>query len=86
MGKERLACEFHGRVTWITNILRYLCPPPILFRISKKHINIKNVRLIQRDAEGYTFISAPSNSETVKCFMQNDLGLDDLFLQDMLGE
>lgn len=51
-----------------------------------KHINIKNVRLIQRDAEGYTFISAPSNSETVKCFMQNDLGLDDLFLQDMLGE
>lgn len=42
MGKEGLACEFHGRVTWITNILRYLCPPPILFRISKKHINIKN--------------------------------------------
>lgn len=50
-----------------------------------KHINIKNVRLIQRDPKGYTLVSAPSNSETVKTFMQNDLGLDDLFLQDMLG-
>lgn len=50
-----------------------------------KHINVKNVRLIQRDPEGYTLVSAPSNSEKVKTFMQNDLGLDDLFLQDMLG-
>lgn len=51
-----------------------------------KHINIQNVRLVQRDADGYTLISTPSNSKTVKCFLQNDLGLDDLFLQDMLGE
>ena len=51
-----------------------------------KHINIDNVRLIQRDGQGYTLTSTPSNSETVKCFMKNDLGLDDLFLQDMLGE
>lgn len=51
-----------------------------------KHVNIENVRLIQRDSQGYTLISAPSDSETVKCFMQNDLGLDDLFLQGMLGE
>ena len=51
-----------------------------------KHIKIENVRLIQRDSQGYTLISTPGNSETVKCFLQNDLGLDDLFLQDMLGE
>lgn len=50
-----------------------------------KHIKIENVRLIQRDNQGFTLTSAPSNSEVVKCFMKNDLGLDDLFLQDMLG-
>lgn len=51
-----------------------------------KHINIESVRLIQRDSQGYTLTSAPTNSKTVKYFIQNDLGLDDLFLQDMLGE
>lgn len=51
-----------------------------------KHAKIDNVRLVQRDEEGYTLISTPGNSEAVKCFVENDLGLDDLFLQDMLGE
>ena len=51
-----------------------------------KHIKIENVRLIQRDVDGYTLVSSPADNETVKCFMKNDLGLDDLFLQDMLGE
>lgn len=51
-----------------------------------KHARIDNVRLVQRDADGYTLISTPGNSEAVRCFVENDLGLDDLFLQDMLGE
>lgn len=51
-----------------------------------KHAKIDNVRLVQRDADGYTLISTPGNSEAVRCFVENDLGLDDLFLQDMLGE
>ena len=51
-----------------------------------KHAEIDNVRLVQRDSEGYTLISTPGNSEAVRCFVENDLGLDDLFLQDMLGE
>ena len=51
-----------------------------------KHAKIDNVRLVQRDADGYTLISTPGNSEAVRCFVENNLGLDDLFLQDMLGE
>ena len=51
-----------------------------------KHIDIKNVRLIQRDEQGFTLISAPGSSKVVRHFMENDLGLDDLFLQDLLGE
>lgn len=51
-----------------------------------RHVKIENVRLIQRDANGFTLTSSPSNSDRIKCFILNDLGLDDLFLQDMLGE
>lgn len=51
-----------------------------------KHAKIDSVRLLQRDSEGYTLVSTPGDNETVKHFMKNDLGLDDLFLQDMLGE
>lgn len=51
-----------------------------------KHVKLENVRLINRDENGYTLVTRPADSATVKCFMQNDLGLDDLFLQDMLGE
>lgn len=51
-----------------------------------KHAKIENVRLVSRDSQGHTNIQAPEASTTVKCFMENDLGLDDLFLHDMLGE
>lgn len=51
-----------------------------------KHAKIENVRLVSRNDYGYTNIQVPETSTTVKCFMENNLGLDDLFLQDMLGE
>jgi len=51
-----------------------------------KHAEIEEVRFLSRDNEGFTLVSSPQNSDTVKLFMQNDLGLDDLFLQNMLGD
>ncbi len=51
-----------------------------------KHAEIANVRFVSRTNDGKTVVSAPSESNTVKQFMINDLGLDDLFLQGMLGE
>lgn len=51
-----------------------------------KHAKIENVRLVSRDDQGYTRVQAPESSTVVKCFMQNDLGLDDLFMNDLLGE
>jgi predicted ATPase len=50
-----------------------------------RHAKIENVRLVIRDSEGYTLIKSPETSSIVQCFLKNDLGLDDLFLQD-LGE
>lgn len=51
-----------------------------------RHAKIENVRLVIRDSEGYTLIKSPETSSIVQCFLKNDLGLDDLFLQDLLGE
>ena len=50
-----------------------------------KHAKLENIKLITRDVNGFTIVSEPSTSETVKCFIQNDLGIDDLFLQGLLG-
>lgn len=51
-----------------------------------KHAKIENVKLMHRDDQGFSLLSNPKDSLTVKCFIQNDLGLDDLFLQGMLEE
>ena len=51
-----------------------------------KHARPENVRLLSRNDEGNTVITEPANSLMVKTFMENDLGLDDLFLQNLLGE
>lgn len=51
-----------------------------------KHAKIQNVRLVSRNKQGYTTVFSPEHSHAVQCFMSNELGLDDLFINDMLGE
>ena len=51
-----------------------------------KHSSISNVRLVTRDKTGFSIVSSPKDSETVQSFIKNDLGLDDLFIQDLLGD
>ena len=51
-----------------------------------KQADIDDVRFIQRDCNGFTHISKPADNQTVKTFIENDLGLDDLFLKNLLGE
>ena len=51
-----------------------------------KQADIHDVRFIQRDCNGFTHISKPADNLTVKTFIENDLGLDDLFLKNLLGE
>ena len=51
-----------------------------------KHSQIDAIRLVQRDNKGFSTISLPKNSKTVQQFIENDLGLDDLFIQNMLGD
>jgi hypothetical protein len=50
-----------------------------------KHAGVENLLLISRDKEGFSTISRPAEKETVRIFLRNDLGLDDLFVQDVLA-
>ena len=49
-----------------------------------KHAKLEYVRLVSRNEEGNSVISEPANSVSVKAFLENNLGIDDLFLQNML--
>ena len=49
-----------------------------------KHSNIEDLYLISRNDEGFSEISKPANQEMVKAFLANDLGIDELFVQNLL--
>lgn len=51
-----------------------------------KQADIDDVMFIQRDKNGFTHITKPSDNQTVRIFIENDLGLDDLFLKNLLGD
>jgi len=50
-----------------------------------KHAGVENLLLISRDKEGFSTISRPAEKEAVKVFLEHELGLDDLFVQDLLA-
>ena len=49
-----------------------------------KHADLDDILLVSRDDEGFTQITRPSEKEEVKVFLQNEIGLDELFVQNML--
>jgi predicted ATP-dependent endonuclease of OLD family len=51
-----------------------------------KNVSLESIILIKRDNTGSSVAIRPSNSEAVKCFLENELGLEELFLQNLLGE
>ena len=51
-----------------------------------KYANINNLLLVSRDEFGYTRVTAPKDSSLVQRFIQDNLELNDLFIQDLLGE
>lgn len=50
-----------------------------------KHAGVENLLLVSRDKEGFSTITRPSDSEQVAVFLRNDIGVEDLFVQDLLG-
>ncbi len=50
-----------------------------------RHANLDDVLLVTRNSDGHSQITRPADSEVVKHFLQNDLGVEDLFAQDLLA-
>ena len=49
-----------------------------------RHVDLDNVYLVSRDKDGFSQIVKPNDSEVVRHFLENDLGIDDLFVQNLL--
>jgi len=49
-----------------------------------KHAGVENILLILRDKEGFSVISRPYEKETVKKFLQNELGIEELYVRNLL--
>jgi predicted ATPase len=50
-----------------------------------KHSCLEDILLISRDKEGFSTISRPADKEEVKTFLEHELGIEDLYLQNLLG-
>lgn len=50
-----------------------------------KHVGINDILLIERDQEGYSRISRPGMAKEIKSFLENDIGVEELFIQNLLS-
>ncbi len=45
----------------------------------------ENLLLVSRDDKGFSRIVKPAEKEEIKIFLKNEIGIDELFVQDLLG-
>jgi len=50
-----------------------------------KHADLQDILLITRDDEGFSVISRPADKEEVRTFLENDIGIEELYAQNLLG-
>ncbi len=50
-----------------------------------KHASLDDILLISRDSDGFSVISRPADKEEVKTFLENEIGIDELYVQNLLG-
>ena len=49
-----------------------------------RYAGVENLLLVSRDEDGFSQISRPADKEMVKRFLENDIGLDQLYVDDLL--
>lgn len=49
-----------------------------------RHTDLESILLISRDKEGFSNISRPVEKKEVKTFLQNEIGIEELYVQDLL--
>ncbi len=50
-----------------------------------KHVGIENLILVSRNKDGFSILSRPRDSEQVKTFLRNEIGIEELYVQNLLG-
>jgi predicted ATPase len=50
-----------------------------------KHAALDDILLISRDSEGFSIISRPGDREEVRTFLANEIGIEELYVQNLLG-
>jgi predicted ATP-dependent endonuclease of OLD family len=50
-----------------------------------KHSSLENLLFISRDSDGFSVISRPADKEEVRIFLENEIGVDELYVQNLLG-
>lgn len=50
-----------------------------------RHIQLDEILLVSRASDGCSEISRPANSDVVKVFLDNELGIEDLFVDNLLA-
>jgi len=49
-----------------------------------KHAGLENILLVSRNEDGFSTISRPADKEEVKTFLKNDIGIEELYIQNLL--
>jgi len=49
-----------------------------------KYAGLENILLVSRDENGFSTISRPADKEEVKIFLKNDIGIEELYIQNLL--
>jgi predicted ATPase len=50
-----------------------------------KHAALDDILLISRDSEGFSIVSRPGDREEVRTFLANEIGIEELYVQNLLG-
>jgi len=50
-----------------------------------KHASLEHLLFISRDSEGFSVISRPADKEEVRTFLENEIGIEELYVQNLLS-
>lgn len=50
-----------------------------------KHVEVEDLLLVRRDENGFSVISRPAEREDIKVFLENEIGIAELFADGLLG-
>ena len=51
-----------------------------------KDLDIKSIFLVSRNKQGFSEIKNLNDIEKIKIFLKNELGIEDLFIDNLLGD